>query len=87
VREFFLPIGTIFQQIIYMLAPGLPQQRILMVISGIIGQCLHTYKARATFRIIGGIDSHSPEYIEQVSEHIAHFVVLGLRGLVRERTE
>lgn len=87
VREFFLPIGTIFQQLICMLAPGLSQQRMFMVISGIIGQCLHTYKARATFRVIGGIDSHSPEYIEQVSEHIAHFVVLGLRGLARERTE
>jgi len=58
-----------------------------MVISGIIGQCLHTSKARATFRVIGGIDSHSPEYIEQVSEHMAHFVVLGLRGLEREAME
>ena len=87
VREFFLPIGTIFQQLISMLAPGLSPQRMFMVISGIIGQCLHTYKARATFRVIGGVDSHSPEYIEQVSQHMAHFVVLGLRGLEREAME
>jgi TetR/AcrR family transcriptional regulator, regulator of cefoperazone and chloramphenicol sensitivity len=85
IREFFEPIGKILQQVIFMLAPGLPQMQVFMVISGVIGHCLHTQKARATIRFFAGVDSHSPEYIEAVSAHIAHFTVLGLRGLEREK--
>jgi AcrR family transcriptional regulator len=86
IREFFQPVGNILQQIILMLAPDLPQMRGFMVISGIIGQCLHTLKARASYRVLAGVDSHSSEYIEMVSAHIAHFTALGLRGLEREET-
>lgn len=85
VREFFQPVGSILQQLVRMLAPELPQMRTFMVISGIIGQCLHTHKARATYRALAGVDSHSPEYIEMISAHIAHFTALGLRGLEREK--
>jgi AcrR family transcriptional regulator len=84
IREFFQPVGNILQQIVLMLAPGLPQMRVFMVISGIIGQCIHTQKARASYRVLAGVDSHSPEYIEIISAHIAHFTALGLRGLERE---
>jgi len=84
IREFFQPVGNILQQIILMLAPELPQIRVFMVISGIIGQCIHTQKARASYRVLAGVDSHSPEYIEMISAHISHFTALGLRGLERE---
>ncbi len=85
IREFFQPLGSILQQVILMLAPELPQLRVFMVISGIIGQCLHVYKARVSHRVLAGVDSHSPEYIEMVSKHIAHLTTLGLRGLEREK--
>lgn len=85
IREFFQPVGSILQQVILMLAPGLPQMRVFMVISGVIGQCLHVYKARLSYRVLAGVDSHSPEYIEMVSKHIAHLTALGLRGLEREK--
>jgi AcrR family transcriptional regulator len=85
IREFFQPVGSILQQVILMLAPKLPQMSAFMVISGIIGQCLHVYKARATYRVLAGVDSHSPEYIGMVSKHIAHLTALGLRGLEREK--
>ena len=73
------------QQVILMLAPELPQMPVFMVISGIIGQCLHVYKARVSYRVLAGVDSHSAEYIEMVSKHIAHLTALGLRGLEREK--
>jgi AcrR family transcriptional regulator len=85
IREFFQPVGSILREVILMLAPGLPQMRVFMVISGIIGQCLHVYKARVSYRVLAGIDSHSPEYIEAVSKHMAHLTALGLRGLEREK--
>lgn len=85
IREFFQPVGSILQQVILMLAPGLSQMQVFMVISGIIGQCLHIYKARVSYRVLAGIDSHSPEYIEMVSKHIAHLTALGLRGLERTK--
>jgi AcrR family transcriptional regulator len=84
IREFFQPVGNILRQIILMLAPGLSQKRVFMVISGIIGQCIHIQKARASYRVLAGVDSHSSEYIEMISAHIAHFTALGLRGLERE---
>ncbi len=85
IREFFQPVGSILQQVILMLAPGLPQMTVFTTISGIIGQCLHVYKARLSYRVLAGVDSHSPEYIEMVSKHIAHLTALGLRGLEREK--
>jgi AcrR family transcriptional regulator len=85
IREFFQPVGSILREVILMLAPGLPEMRVFMVISGIIGQCLHIYKARVSYRVLAGVDSHSPEYIEMASKHIAHLTALGLRGLERER--
>ena len=85
IREFFQPVGSILQEVILMIAPELPQMTVFMTISGIIGQCLHTYKARASYRVLAGVDSHSPEYIEMVSTHIAHFTALGLRGMEREK--
>lgn len=85
IREFFEPVGTILHEVILMLAPGLPQPTVFMTISGIIGQCLHIFKARASYRVLAGVDSHSPEYIETVSKHIAHFTALGLLGLEREK--
>jgi TetR/AcrR family transcriptional regulator, regulator of cefoperazone and chloramphenicol sensitivity len=85
IREFFQPVGTILREVILMLAPGLSDMQVFMVISGIIGQCLHIYKARVSYRVLAGVDSHSPEYIEAVSKHIAHLTALGLRGLEREK--
>ena len=85
IREFFQPVGSILREVISMLAPGLPEMRVFMVISGIIGQCLHIYKARVSYRVLAGVDSHSPEYIEMTSKHIAHLTALGLRGLEREK--
>jgi len=85
IREFFQPVGSILRAVIVMLAPGLPEMRVFMVISGIIGQCLHIYKARVSYRVLAGVDSHSPEYIEMTSKHIAHLTALGLRGLEREK--
>jgi AcrR family transcriptional regulator len=85
IREFFQPVGTILRELIQMLAPGLPEMSVFMTISGIIGQCIHTLKARASYRVLAGVDSHSPEYIEMVSGHMAHLVALGLRGLEREK--
>jgi AcrR family transcriptional regulator len=85
IREFFQPVGSILREVILMLAPRLPEMRVFMVISGIIGQCLHIYKARVSYRVLAGVDSHSPEYIEMASKHIAHLTALGLRGLERER--
>jgi TetR/AcrR family transcriptional regulator, regulator of cefoperazone and chloramphenicol sensitivity len=85
IREFFQPVGSILREVILMLAPGLPEMRVFMVISGIIGQCLHIYKARVSYRVLAGVDSHSPEYIEMTSKHIAHLTALGLRGLEREK--
>ena len=85
IREFFQPVGSILREVILMLAPGLPEMRVFMVISGIIGQCLHIYKARVSYRVLAGVDSHSPEYIEMASKHIAHLTALGLRGLEREK--
>jgi AcrR family transcriptional regulator len=85
IREFFQPVGSILRAVIVMLAPGLPEMRVFMVISGIIGQCLHIYKARVSYRVLAGVDSHSPEYIEMASKHIAHLTALGLRGLEREK--
>ena len=85
IREFFQPVGIILREVIAMLAPEMSETSAFMVITGIIGQCMHTYKARATYRVLGGIDSHSAEYIEMVSKHIAHFTALGLRGMEREK--
>lgn len=85
IREFFQPIGNIFGQVVGLLAPALSQPDTFMVISGIIGQCIHAYKARATYRVLGGVDSHSSEYIVAASKHMAHFTTLGLRGLEREK--
>jgi TetR/AcrR family transcriptional regulator, regulator of cefoperazone and chloramphenicol sensitivity len=85
IREFFQPVGSILREVILMLAPGLPEMRVFMVIAGIIGQCLHIYKARVSYRVLAGVDSHSPEYIEMASKHIAHLTALGLRGLEREK--
>jgi len=85
IREFFQPVGIILREVILMLAPGLSQMQVFMVISGIIGQCLHIYKARVSYRVLAGVDSHSPEYIEMASKHIAHLTALGLRGLEREK--
>lgn len=85
IREFFQPVGSIVQQVILMLAPELPPMRVFIVLSGIIGQCLHVYKARGTFRVLAGVDSHSPEYIEMISRHMSHFTAIGLRGLEREK--
>jgi len=85
IREFFQPVGSILREVILMLAPGPPEMRVFMVISGIIGQCLHIYKARVSYRVLAGVDSHSPEYIEMASKHIAHLTALGLRGLEREK--
>lgn len=85
IREFFQPVGSILREVILMLAPGLPEMRVFMVISGIIGQCLHIYKARVSYRVLAGVDSHSAEYIEMASKHIAHLTALGLRGLEREK--
>jgi hypothetical protein len=85
IREFFQPVGSILREVILMLAPGLPEMRVFMVISGIIGQCLNIYKARVSYRVLAGVDSHSPEYIEMTSKHIAHLTALGLRGLEREK--
>ena len=85
IREFFEPVGTILREVILMLAPGLPQLTVFMTISGIIGQCLHIFKARASYRVLAGVDSHSPEYIEIVSRHIAHLTAVGLVGLEREK--
>ncbi|QNI32412.1 CerR family C-terminal domain-containing protein [Alloacidobacterium dinghuense] len=85
IREFFQPVGVILRDVILLLAPGLSDMRVFMVISGIIGQCLHVYKARVSYRVLAGVDSHSPEYIEMVSKHIAHLTALGLRGLEREK--
>jgi TetR/AcrR family transcriptional regulator, regulator of cefoperazone and chloramphenicol sensitivity len=85
IREFFQPVGIILREVILMLAPGLSDMKVFMVISGIIGQCLHIYKARVSYRVLAGVDSHSPEYIETVSKHIAHLTALGLRGLEREK--
>jgi AcrR family transcriptional regulator len=85
IREFFQPVGSILQQVILMLAPGLSHMQVFMTISGIIGQCLHTYKARASYRVLAGVDSHSPEYISMVSKHMSHMVALGLRGMEREK--
>jgi AcrR family transcriptional regulator len=85
IREFFQPVGSILREVILMLAPGLPEMRVFMVISGIIGQCLHIYKARVSYRVLAGVDSHSPEYIEMTSKHIAHLTALGLRELEREK--
>jgi len=85
IREFFQPVGSILRAVIVMLAPGLPEMRVFMVISGIIGQCLHIYKARVSYRVLAGVDSHNPEYIEMASKHIAHLTALGLRGLEREK--
>jgi AcrR family transcriptional regulator len=85
IREFFQPVGNILGQVVRLLAPAISQPDMFMVISGIIGQCLHTYKARATYRVLAGVDSHSSEYIEKVSAHMAHFAALGLRGLEREK--
>ena len=85
IREFFQPVGSILREVILMLAPGLSEMRVFMVISGIIGQCLHIYKARVSYRVLAGVDSHSPEYIEMTSKHIAHLTALGLRGLEREK--
>jgi TetR/AcrR family transcriptional regulator, regulator of cefoperazone and chloramphenicol sensitivity len=85
IREFFQPVGTILREVILMLAPELPQLTVFMTISGMIGQCLHTYKARASYRVLAGVDSHSPEYIEMVSRHIAHLTALGLLALEREK--
>jgi AcrR family transcriptional regulator len=85
IREFFQPVGTILRELILLLAPGLPEMSVFMTISGIIGQCIHTLKARASYRVLAGVDSHSPEYIEMVSGHMAHLVALGLRGLEREK--
>jgi len=85
IREFFQPVGTILRDVILMLAPELSQLQVFMTISGIIGQCLHTYKARASYRVLAGVDSHSPEYIEMVSKHMAHMVAIGLRGMEREK--
>lgn len=85
IREFFQPVGSILREVIHMLAPGLPEMTMFMTISGIIGQCLHACKARASYRVLAGVDSHSPEYIEMVSKHMAHFVALGLRGMEREK--
>jgi len=78
-------VGTILRELILLLAPGLPEMSVFMTISGIIGQCIHTLKARASYRVLAGVDSHSPEYIEMVSGHMAHLVALGLRGLEREK--
>lgn len=85
IREFFQPVGIILREVILMLAPGLSDMQVFMVISGIIGQCLHVYKARVSYRVLAGIDSHSPEFIESISTHIAHLTALGLRGLEREK--
>jgi AcrR family transcriptional regulator len=85
IREFFQPVGIILREVILMLAPGLSLMQVFMVISGIIGQCLHIYKARVSYRVLAGVDSHSPEYIEMASKHIAHLTALGLRGLEREK--
>lgn len=85
IREFFLPVGTILQQVILLLAPELPRMSVFMVISGIIGQCIHMCKARISYRVLAGVDSHSPEYIEMVSNHMAHMIALGLRGMEREK--
>jgi TetR/AcrR family transcriptional regulator, regulator of cefoperazone and chloramphenicol sensitivity len=85
IREFFQPVGTILREVILMIAPGLSEMMVFMTISGIIGQCLHTYKARASYRVLAGVDSHSPEYLEMVSQHIAHLTALGLRGMEREK--
>lgn len=84
IREFFEPVGTILRELILMIAPRLPQLTVFMTISGIIGQCLHICKARASYRVLAGVDSHSPEYIEMASRHIAHLTTFGLRGLERE---
>src|SRR3984885_15506873 len=85
IREFFQPVGSILREVFLMLAPRLPEMRVFMVISGIIGQCLHIYKARVSYRVLAGVDSHSPEYIEMASKHIVHLTALGLRGLEREK--
>ena len=85
IREFFQPVGTILREVILMWAPELPQLTVFMTISGIIGQCLHMYKARASYRVLAGVDSHSSEYIEIASRHIAHLTALGLLGLEREK--
>ncbi len=85
IREFFQPVGSILREVILMLAPKLPPLSVFMVISGIIGQCLHIYKARVSYRVLAGVDSHSPEYIEMASKHIAHLTAIGLRGLEREK--
>ncbi|HYK34807.1 TetR/AcrR family transcriptional regulator [Alloacidobacterium sp.] len=85
IREFFMPVGSILQQVILLLAPELPQLSVFIVISGIIGQCLHMCKARISYRVLAGVDSHSPEYIDIVSKHMAHLTALGLRGLEREK--
>jgi AcrR family transcriptional regulator len=85
IREFFQPVGTILRELIQMLAPGLPEMTVFMTISGIIGQCLHTCKARASYRVLAGVDPHSPEYIGMVSKHMAHLVALGLGGMEREK--
>lgn len=85
IREFFMPVGSILQQVILMLAPELPQLSVFMVISGIIGQCLHMCKARISYRVLAGVDSHSPQYIDMVSKHMAHLTALGLRGMQREK--
>lgn len=85
IREFFQPVGSIMREVILLLAPELPQLSVFMVISGVIGQCLHLCKARISYRVLAGVDSHSPEYIEMVSKHMAHLTALGLRGLEREK--
>ena len=85
IREFFQPVGTILREVILMLAPGLSDMQVFMVISGIIGQCLHIYKARVSYRVLAGVDSHSPEYIGMASQHMAHLTALGLRELEREK--
>lgn len=85
IREFFQPVGGIMREVILLLAPGLPDITVFMTISGIIGQALHTCKARISYRVLAGVDSHSPEYIEMLSKHMAHLTALGLRGLEREK--
>jgi len=87
IRDFFAPIGNTLERILHIADPNLGRTQMFMLISGIIGQCLHTKNARAAIRYFTGMDPHSSEYLGMAANHIAHFTMLGVRELERERKE
>jgi AcrR family transcriptional regulator len=80
-REYFDPLGSALGGILRLLLPNLPQDRIHLCITSIIGQCVHIRMAAPTIKFFSGHDASSPEFLDRAALHIAEFSVLAVRGM------